>query len=206
MKKYQDVDRGVPVDDSLNTVSFSNEEAFSKILRLYAREGQKIADPTFGNGRFWKNVDRSKYTVLASDLKCEAIDFRKLPYNDESLDMEVLDPPYRYTPLANKKHEDTPGHGKVDSVYNLQQANITNTESVIQDTVQDGKNIWVHCRLIEEAERLGFACRDILVVCPPSVLKTRWKWQRHLRKAHSYFLIFRKDGHFPFGVPTMQTR
>lgn len=155
---------------------------------------------------------------------------RKLPYGDESLDMLINDPPYRYTPEKNKKHEDTPGHGKVDGLYNLQAAKLTNTKAVLdlyfdgmmegkrtlktggflvvkcQDTVQDGKNIWVHNILMDKGEELGFACRDILIVAPASIISTRWSRQRHLRKAHSYFLVFRKGGHFPFGLPSVCKR
>lgn len=223
------VDCGVPKDPALNTVCSSNEEGFARILSLYARPGQTIVDPTFGHGRFWKNVSLGQYKVATSDL-ANGIDLRHLPMEPDTVDMVVLDPPYRYTPQKNKRHEDTPGHGQVDGLYNLQQAKLTSTEAVLdlyvegfeeawrvlrhggflvvkcQDTVQDGQNIWVHCILMQEAERLGFACRDILIVAPKAVLGTRWTRQRHLRKAHSYFLVLRKGGHFPFGIPSMEER
>jgi hypothetical protein len=228
--KHRAVDLGVDTDDRLNTVCPTNSEGFARILRLYARPGDVIADPTFGNGVFWQDVNRSLYTVYATDLKRDGVDLRAMPYEAESLDVVVNDPPYRYTPDKNTKHEETPGHGKVDGLYNLQAAQLTNTQAVLelyyagmaeavrvlrpggflvvkcQDTVQDGKNIWVHNLLMDRAEKLGFACRDILVVTPPSVIKTRWDKQRHLRKAHSYFLVFRKGGHFPFGIPSVCKR
>lgn len=218
------------MDDNLTTVCRSNEEGFARILALYARPGQTIADPTFGNGRFWRNVERGHYDVRATDLNRDGVDLRALPYGAESVDVAVLDPPYRYTPLKNIKQDDAPGHGKVDGLYNLQAAQLKNTQQVIdlyvagfaeahrvlrqggflivkcQDTVQDGKNIWVHCLLMDKAADLGFACRDLLVVAPASVLKTRWERQRHLRKGHSYFLVLRKGGHFPFGIPSVEKR
>ena len=224
------VDHGVPVDDSLTTVSRSNEEAFARLIRLYARRGQTVIDPTYGNGTFWKNVRWERYRVLATDLATDGVDLRRLPYEDNSADVVVLDPPYRYTPARNKKHEDTPGHGKVDGLYNLQASALRNTQEVIdlyqsgmrearrvlkmggflfvkcQDTVQDGKLVWVHCLLMSYADGLGLACRDILIVATASPTKTRWERQRHLRKAHSYFLVFRKGGHFPFGLPATQRR
>lgn len=224
------VDEGVEVDDTLNTVCRTNAEGFARILRLYARPGDSIADPTFGNGVFWSQVDRTQYRALATDITTHGVDLRQLPYPSGTLDMVVLDPPYRYTPERNKKQDDAPGHGKVDGLYNLQAAKLNNIQAVLslyrggmvearrvlkeggflivkcQDTIQDGKNVWVHTLLMVEAGVLEFACRDLLIVAPASVLKTRWERQRHLRKAHSYFLVFRKGGHFPFGIPSVCKR
>jgi hypothetical protein len=229
-KRFRSVDLGVVRDDDLNTVCPSNEEGFKRILTLYARPGHLIVDPTYGNGRFWKNVNKADYRVLATDIVTDGVDLRALPYADDSVNMVVLDPPYRYTPLKNKKQEDSPNHGKVDGLYRLTQAKLTNTQAVLdlyeqgmleacrllipggflvvkcQDTVQDGRNIWVHTILMEKGALLGFACRDLLIVNPPMTLKSRWDFQRHLRKSHSYFLVFRKGGHFPFGVPAVGKR
>jgi DNA modification methylase len=224
------VDHGVPTDDTLTSVCGSNSEGFARIVRLYARPGDTICDPTFGSGTFWALVDRSRYRVFATDLKADGVDLRSLPYADASADMLVNDPPYRYTPARNIRHEDLPGHGRVDGQYNLQAAGLTNTQAVLdlyyagmteaqrvlkpggflvvkcQDTVQDGRNIWVHLLLMRRAEESGFACRDLVVITTKSPTKTRWDRQRHLRKAHSYFLVFRKGGHFPFGMPSVCKR
>lgn len=223
------VDQGIPVESSLNTICHSNSEGFARILKLYTRPGQTIIDPTYGNGTFWSGIDTSQYNLIASDIKT-GIDLRNLPYDKDSVDMVVCDIPYRYTPEKNKKHEDTDGHGKVDALYNLQNSKLTNTQKVLelyyegmqeakrvlksggflivkcQDTVQDGKNIWVHNILMSKAGEMGFACRDILIVVTKSPTKSRWNMQRHFRKAHSYFLVLRKDGHFPFGIPSMCER
>lgn len=228
--RLQLVDEGVSVDAGMTSVCTSNHEGFGRVLRLYARPGCTIVDPTYGNGVFWKGVDQGGYRVLATDMKRDGVDLRDLPYGDSSADMVVLDPPYRYTPLKNKRHEDTVGHGVVDGLYNLKAGGLTNTASVLelyyggmieahrvlrvggflvvkcQDTVQDGRNIWVHCLLMHKGVELGYACRDLMVVAHPNVLKTRWDRQRHLRKGHSYFLVFRKGGHFPFGIPSVCRR
>src|SRR6202012_4734034 len=107
------VDEGVLVDDELSTVCSSNEEGFARILRLYARPGDVIVDPTHGHGRFWATVDKTPYTVHLTDLTM-GIDARALPHPDGTVDVEVLDPPYRYTPQKNRPQDDVHGHGKAD--------------------------------------------------------------------------------------------
>jgi 16S rRNA G966 N2-methylase RsmD len=77
-----------------------NNVVFPKVLDLHVDEGSKIADVTWGKGVFWKDVDMSKYEAYASDLDPDKspsghpVDCRKLPYEDNSLDVVVLDPPY----------------------------------------------------------------------------------------------------------------
>ena len=75
----KDVDLGVEVSDTLNTICSSNDEGFKRIIDLYARPGDIIVDPTYGNGVFWKQIDKSKYNLLASDLKVDKIDMKSLP-------------------------------------------------------------------------------------------------------------------------------
>jgi tRNA G10 N-methylase Trm11 len=77
-----------------------NSEVFPKVLGLHVDEGAKIADVTWGKGVFWKDVNLSNYEVYASDLDPDktpsgySVDCRNLPYEDNSFDVIVLDPPY----------------------------------------------------------------------------------------------------------------
>lgn len=70
-----------------------NCDIFPKILSLFVQEGSVVADVTYGKGVFWKKVDMSKYKLLPSDIQT-GTDCRALPYDDESIDCVVLDPPY----------------------------------------------------------------------------------------------------------------
>lgn len=86
----------------------NNSDLFARILDLHVPKGAIVADVTFGQGAFWRNVDPDAYTVLASDIDAKdegipphmagtirtGVDCRKLPYEDQSLDCLVLDPPY----------------------------------------------------------------------------------------------------------------
>jgi hypothetical protein len=70
-----------------------NADVFPEILNLHVPEGAIIADVTWGKGVFWKNIPDGKYQLLATDISM-GVDCRKLPYEDESIDCVVLDPPY----------------------------------------------------------------------------------------------------------------
>ncbi len=70
-----------------------NDEVFPDVLKLHVARGSVVADVTFGKGVFWKRVDPDAYEVLGTDLK-SGTDCHDLPYDDDSIDALVLDPPY----------------------------------------------------------------------------------------------------------------
>lgn len=71
----------------------TNAEVFPRILGLHVPKGSRVADVTYGKGVFWRNVPEGDYELLATDIAM-GVDCRDLPYDDESLDCVVLDPPY----------------------------------------------------------------------------------------------------------------
>lgn len=70
-----------------------NAEVFPQILELHVPKNSVVADVTWGKGVFWKNVPKGLYDVKATDI-ATGTDCRNLPYEDGSIDCEVLDPPY----------------------------------------------------------------------------------------------------------------
>ena len=90
--------RKSPEGESTNSVVLSsswgnNAPVFRDILRLFVPVGSKIADVTWGKGAFWSLVPEGLYDVHATDIQM-GVDCRDLPYEDDSLDALVLDPPY----------------------------------------------------------------------------------------------------------------
>ena len=70
-----------------------NASVFPQILELHVPQLSKIADVTYGKGVFWRNVQTENYDLHSSDI-ADGIDCRHLPYEEESFDCVVLDPPY----------------------------------------------------------------------------------------------------------------
>ena len=168
-------------------------------------------------GVFWKNVPRNSYRLLKSDLK-DGIDCRKLPYRASSLDCVVLDPPYMHTP-GGTAHD---GHQNFEHYYkNNGTGNVTAKkyhEAVLdlyfqagrealrvlkhdgvfivkcQDEVCANKQRLTHIEITNFLGELGFLVEDLFVLVrtnKPGV--SRVLTQKHARKNHSYFLVFRKS-------------
>jgi hypothetical protein len=221
------VDEGVPNEDGVGHISWaaSNEEMFARILDLYGRPGMTIADVTYGKGVFWKLVATADYHLLTTDATM-GVDARALPYDADSLDMLVFDPPYRYVErrtvnghtheqyqLESLRLEQRPG---IDGVLDLYRDGIREAGRVVkhggfiivkcQDTAGDGKQTWMHDHVMGYCEASGFTPVDLAVVVIASPPPTRWKIQRTLKKAHSYFIVARKGGCYPFGYKSVQAR
>ena len=58
-----------PIDLVLSAHVGQNAHVFADILRLHVPRGSKVADVTYGKAAFWKEVDLTHYTLLASNLK-----------------------------------------------------------------------------------------------------------------------------------------
>jgi hypothetical protein len=86
---------GLPTTQGITLSAYvgSNADVFPRILDLHVPAGAVVADVTYGQGVFWRNVPAGKYVLKASDIMT-GVDCRSLPYENESLDCVVLDPPY----------------------------------------------------------------------------------------------------------------
>src|SRR3989304_3393213 len=95
-----------------------NAELFPNILSLYVPKGSVIADVTYGQGVFWRDVDLSDYKLKATDIK-DGFDCRELSYRNVSFDCVVFDPPYMHTPGGTA----TNGHQHYERYYRNNSAN-----------------------------------------------------------------------------------
>lgn len=194
----------------------SNDTLFPLVLGLYVAPGSRVADVTYGNGVFWKQISKREYKLLASDLK-DGVDCRHLPYRASSLDAVVFDPPYMHTPggTAHVNHQNyenyyannIAGNGTTkkyhDAVLELYFQTAEEAFRVLrpdgifivkcQDEVCANQQRLTHVEVINDYARRGFIIEDIFVLMrtnKPGV--SRLLRQVHARKNHSYFLVFRK--------------
>lgn len=217
-QKRRRVQGGVSSTDLvLSCRQSGNADIFPDILSLHVPAGSTVADATYGKGVFWRKVDKSKWRLLATDIKT-GTDCRSLPYDDGCVDAVVLDPPYMeggtrntaystgqsefsdYYGIAKTTATEGRYHGAVMKLYLeaaaeakrvLRQGGILIVKC--QDEVCANKQRLTHVEIISALEKDGFVCKD-LFVCMRTVRPcvSRIKKQVHARKNHSYFLVFVK--------------
>ncbi len=170
-----------------------NADVFPQLLDLHVPKGALVADVTYGKGVFWRNVDPDSYELLATDLK-DGVDAADLPYEDDTLDALVLDPPYMEG-LFRKQESHMAGNGS-HAPFRASYSNGKPTknggpkwhEAVLdlyfraaaeakrclkrsgvlivkcQDEVSANRQRLTHVELINHLEGLDFYCKDLFVV------------------------------------------
>ena len=183
-----------------------NDVLFEKISKLYFKPGIIIKDVTYGMGAFWKRTNLEQYNFQGTDLKT-GVDFRKLPYDNDSVDVVILDPPYAHTPgnmMVDKTYNNaatTKGMYHKD-IMKLYADGMKESYRVIrndgylmvkcQDEIESSKQKWSHIEIYGEAMKLGYYAKDLFVLHQDKNPIIQHK-QQHARKNHSYLWVFKKQ-------------
>lgn len=218
-KRARIVQNGLPTNELVLSAHVGgNESVFPQILSLYVPQSSLIADVTYGDGVFWRNIPEHQYRVLGTDIQT-GVDCRDLPYDDGEIDCVVLDPPYMHSPGGtahqsqrafeqyyrnNETGNNTTSkyHEAVLELYvaaGVEAHRVLRERGVLivkcQDEVCSNRQRFTHVEIMESYSRLGFIPEDLFVVVRnnrPGVSRTIR--QVHARKNHSYFLVFWKKG------------
>lgn len=179
----------------------TNAQMIRNALTLYVPPGAVIADVTYGRGVFWKDTNRTGYTLLASDIQT-GVDFRALPYADDSIDCLVLDPPYMHGGATVKESINTcykNENGSHESVLRLYAGGILEAARVLkkkgiilikcQDEIESGKQRMSHVEILSLLTTFGFAMLDLMVLIQSTIPAMRETYQKSARKNHSYLII-----------------
>ena len=162
-----------------------NENIFPHVLELHVPKGSKIADVTWGRGVFWKKVPKEDYEVLATDI-ATGVDCRKLPYESESLDCIVLDPPYMEG-FYRKQNDHKAGsgtHSAFSSAY-------SNGDEVNDDTQNTGTKKW-HAAVTDMYFKAGLEAyrvlkkKGVLIVKCQDEVSAGKQWLTHVEIINEY--------------------
>ncbi|MBY0333162.1 MAG: hypothetical protein K2X49_21075 [Acetobacteraceae bacterium] len=199
-----------------------NAELFPAVMALHVPDGALVADVTYGQGVFWRQVPPGRYRLLATDL-ATGTDCRALPHADGAIDALVLDPPYLEGLLREKvaTRGGQGSHGTLRSYYAAGAAErptggrwhqavldlyldaarearrVLRDHGILivkcQDEVSANRQELTHVQIVTGLATLGFYARDLFVLVRSNRPGVaRLLRQVHARKNHSYFLVFQK--------------
>ena len=171
-----------------------NAEIFPKILELHVPKGSLVADVTWGNGVFWQNVPEEKYKLLKSDI-ATGTDCRNLPYNNNSLDCVVLDPPYMEG-FYRKSPDNKAGSGTHSAFAQA----YSNGDEINEDSENDGTKKWhaavtdMYFKAGKDALRVLRKNGVLIVKCQDEVSAGK-QWLTHVEIINKYeeFGFYTKD-------------
>jgi len=186
-----------------------NSDLIAHVAEMYLKPKWKIADVTYGKGVFWRNIDKSKYNLSASDILTVPpfLDFRKLPYKDGEFDCVVLDPPYVHNPgklivNANYKNAETTKGMYHNDIIQLYVEGMKEAFRILRiggllwvkckDEVESSFQRWSHIEIYAHAIGLGFFAEDLFILTQKVKPIVQHKKQCHARKNHSYLWVFKK--------------
>lgn len=193
---------------------YNQDEIIDNIIELHCKH-YIDCDPTYGNGGFYKKRPRPKF---CSDLYPKfnyvvKADCRDLPLKSESVNTLILDGPFGIGqgPSTKKKIDGQniiiQRFGSFKSGKELFDFYIDAIDEAnrvlkiggiliqkIQPVVGSGRQWMTHILSSSHAQNLGFFHLDEFILLRKNVLVSgKWKTQRHARKGHCYFYVFRKD-------------
>lgn len=189
------------------SVFYDETELINAILKLNDLERIEC-DPMYSKGNFYKRGVKQpeyKYDLNPQVEGCAKCDAKELPLADNSLQSVILDPPFlfgihgktqqykmseRFTIFSDFTELEECYKGILQEAYRC----LKNFGTLIfkcQDYT-DGKTTMTHCLVYEWAKAIGFYAKDLAVLVKPNKIFNGGVIQRHLRKVHTYFWVFKK--------------
>lgn len=117
----------------------TNADIITDLARLrYMRRGVVTLDPTYGEGNWWTLWRPTN--LVTHDLKIDGIDFRNLPYKDNTFGQIAYDPPY-----VSPGGRETSNIKEMYDAYGLTKA--PTSPRKLQELINDGlSEMWRVCK------------------------------------------------------------
>jgi tRNA G10 N-methylase Trm11 len=188
---------------------FENEQELLKaIIDIHIPCKRIQLDPMYFKGAFYKNgisQPNYKYDIKPRVLFCKQGDARNLPLESESIESMILDPLFLFGLHGKTKEYYTSStmgiykdfqELKTDYQLFLKEAHRLLKKGGIlifkcQDYT-DNKTTMTHALVFNWAIGQRFYAKDIAILVKPNKVFNGNLKQRHLRKIHTYFWVFKK--------------
>lgn len=189
----------------ITTVFDSQTELLRAIMDLHNGGEPFQADVTYGNGEFYRDLPEPQYKfdINPKDSTVTKLDVRYVTPVGSYASI-VFDPPFIHAPgkdsIMGQRFGGYPSQKLLREFYDeaLERIHtVLRPKGLLvmkcQDIVESGKQNMNHCHIWVMAMTLGFKVEDLLILVRKSApTGHNHHVQRHARKVHSYFWVFRK--------------
>lgn len=191
----------------LETMFQDEQELLKSVIGLHCPEGITL-DPMYFKGNFYKKINRPKLVFDINPIvkDCIKANAKDLKLESGSISSMILDPPFLFE-IRNRVNSNYGAntHGILKGFEELQELykgilkeayRILEYKGTLIFKCQDftdSKTTMTHCFVWKWALEQGFYPKDLAILHLPKnkVYNSNFQ-QRHLRKTHSYFWIFKK--------------
>ena len=195
----------------IKSIHDNHDDILRAIIKLHNNNNPIHCDPTYSKGVFYRNIEKPVFCYDINPIKgVKKASADNLPHDDNSLYSIVFDPPFLATKgpslksqkgnIINKRFSVFPSEVELHRFYKACLIEfyrvLTNKGLLVfkcQDKVSSGKQYFSHCFVYNEAIRVGFYPLDLFILQAKNRIVANWqKNQKHARKFHSYYWVFRK--------------
>ena len=208
----------VPTAVRPRSVFACDKDALLALLAVHSTPEARILDCCHNTGKMWKGVHALIDTMDIDPMYgCDIVgDFRSMPFADHAYDVIAFDPPH--LPNAYSTNGRKTGHADVygvrtadsdrqaDNVTGYFDAFLGEASRVLRpggivlaklaDYVHNHRYQWQHVDFVVAVRAAGMTPCDIGIVAHPAagnLQSSKWQNVRHLRRAHSYWIVVRNS-------------
>lgn len=200
-------------------INGSDSQALGALIPLHAPSiDPTILDCTFGLGTIWNGCNYSPDCRL--DLRylpglSMSGDFMRLPFQDESWEVIIFDPPHLPVAAASVNSSglwrirygitDDCEERKADNVIAYFEPFLAEAKRVLKlggvvlakiaDLVHNHRYQWQQVGFVNACRAVGLTACDMMIKRDSNagnLKSSKWKNPKHLRKAHCYWIVVRK--------------
>lgn len=191
-------------------------ELLRSLLAFYAAPGARIVDCTANARRMWQGVDAAPtFMDFDPSVKPDVVgDFRAMPFDAESFDVIVFDPPHlpaSQTSAGDEGFGKRFGLGLSELTWNAspyfvpflaEAARVLRRDGLVfaklKDYINGRAHVWTLVDFINAVRATpGLTACDLIVKRDPSggtMSSSTWKRASHARNVHCWWIVVRKGG------------
>lgn len=195
------------------SVGYDQTEILRGISVLHNCGAPFECDPTYSVGQFYKDFPEPKwkFDLNPQTPDTKQSDCRSLPLADGSVGSILFDPPFVMSGDAHRENPTGVIAQRFTGFRDYQELTELYTDALsefyrvlrpfgllvfkCQDSVCQRRQYLSHVDVVKWAEERGFYAKDLFILLSKNpITSPQWRNQQHARKAHSYFLVFKKRG------------